>query len=48
MISIKSHDEGNEYSWGMRLPCLLLVEPNIEQGGNYEAFQETFRGVGEP
>lgn len=30
----------------MHLPRLLLEEPNVEEGGNQEAFQEPFRGVG--
>jgi len=34
--------KGRDYTRGMRLPCLLAEEPDVEKGGNYKAFQEPF------
>lgn len=34
--------KGKDYTRRMRLPCLLVEEPNVEKGGNYKAFQEPF------
>ena len=37
--------KGKDYTRRMRLPCLLLQEPDVEKGSDYKAFQERF-GVG--
>jgi hypothetical protein len=33
---------GKDYTRGMRLPCVLPEEPDVEKGSNNKAFQEPF------
>lgn len=34
--------KGEDFTRGVRLPRLLLEEPNVKEGGNQKAFQESF------